>query len=45
MIEKRILGTIVKDQLNDFKELGDTVQRTLLFRITDYKGSSAFITY
>ena len=43
MIEKRILGTIVKDQLNDFKELGDTVQRTLLFRITDYKGSSAFI--
>ena len=43
MIDKSVLGTIAKDQLNEFKGLEDTVNRTLLSRITEYRGHSAFI--
>lgn len=43
MIDKSTLGTIAKDQLNEFRGLEDTVPRSLLSRITEYKGSSAFI--
>ncbi len=43
MIDKSVLGTIAKDQLNEFKGLEDAVHRTLLARITEYRGSSAFI--
>jgi len=43
MIDKAILGTIAKDQLNEFHRLKDTVERTLLKSIRSYSGSSAFI--
>lgn len=43
MIDKSILGSVVKDQLKEFEGLKDTVPRTILSQLTHYKGSSAFI--
>ena len=43
MISKSVLGTIVKDQLQEFKALHDSVIRTKLDSAISYKGSAAFV--
>jgi len=43
MISKSVLGTIIKDQLQEFKDLRDSVIRTKLHLAISYKGSAAFV--
>ncbi|MEM0493504.1 MAG: ATP-binding protein, partial [Candidatus Thermoplasmatota archaeon] len=43
MISKSLLGTIIKDQLQEFEELKDTVPRTILSKKTPYQGASAVV--
>jgi len=43
MISKGVLGTIAKDQLKDFLVLKDTVARSILPKLTSYRGTAAFV--
>lgn len=43
MINKQILGTVIKDQLNEFKNQPDSVPRDILNKVTLYTGNSALI--
>ncbi len=43
MIAKNILGTIIKDQLREFKPLDGSIRRDILLKLTSYTGSAAFV--
>ncbi len=43
MFNKKILGTVIKDQLKDFENVKDTVPRSITKKILAYKGASAFV--
>ncbi|MCX6801111.1 MAG: ATP-binding protein [Candidatus Diapherotrites archaeon] len=43
MISKSVLGTIIQDQLSEFKSLKGTVPRTLFKKAISYGGASAFV--
>jgi hypothetical protein len=43
MLSKSVLGTIIKDQLQEFEILQDSVPRTKLATALSYKGTAAFV--
>lgn len=43
MISKSVLGTIIKDQLQEFQNLKDTVPRTVYPKIASHQGASAVV--
>jgi uncharacterized protein len=43
MLSKEIIGNVVKDQLNEFELLRDTVPRTRYPEMASYKGTSVFV--
>ena len=43
MISKSVLGTIIKDQLQEFEALKDTVPRTVFSKMISYQGASAVV--